>query len=180
MKIKDLKEPYKSMALYEQKNQGNEENETFELIGIFDWDKSLCESDFWDKTDDGDYPEITPEIKEKFPPEIFKTKLEVGKKYRLEWWDSDEWAEVLYIGKYRFFSIDEFGKEDSWIIDGFDWLSYEEEQDKGFKDYEKFYLLDCDILTVVYAKNINDILANYLSVDKVYTEEQVIEKGLKI
>ena len=72
MKIKDLKQPYKEMALIEQEAQWNERNENLKLIsdvedGNFCWDNSFCGVDFWIDVDEENYPEITPEIKAKFP-----------------------------------------------------------------------------------------------------------------
>ena len=76
MKIKDLPKPYREMALIEQEAQGNERNEDLKLIadiedGNFCWQNSLCGDDFWIDVDDENYPEITPEIKAKFPS-VFK------------------------------------------------------------------------------------------------------------
>jgi len=77
MKIKDLKQPYKEMALIEQEAQGNKRNEDLSLNylrceGNFDWDCSLSVGLFsWHDVRNGNYPEITPEIKAKFPS-VFK------------------------------------------------------------------------------------------------------------
>jgi len=77
MKIKDLKQPYREMALIEQEAQGNERNEGMSLNylrceGNFDWDCSLSVGLFsWCDVRNGNYPEITPEIKAKFPS-VFK------------------------------------------------------------------------------------------------------------
>ena len=72
MKIKDLKQPYKEMALIEQEAQGNERNEDLSLgdiksLGNFSWEDSVLGFIFWGIVCNGDYPEITPEIKAKFP-----------------------------------------------------------------------------------------------------------------
>lgn len=67
MKIKDLKEPYRSMALIEQEVQRYDRNEE-EYLGIdFIWGESKIGFPFWNNVDNGYYPEITPEIKLKFP-----------------------------------------------------------------------------------------------------------------
>ena len=71
MKIKDLKEPYRSMALEEQVNQGNKPNEELELNelchkGNFDWERSICGGFFWGHIKIV-YPKITTKIKAKFP-----------------------------------------------------------------------------------------------------------------
>ena len=76
MKIKDLPQPYRQMALIEQEAQGNERNENLELVidveyGNFDWAYSFCGGDFWFEVDGQKHPEITPEIKAKFPS-LFK------------------------------------------------------------------------------------------------------------
>jgi|31_taG_2_1085359.scaffolds.fasta_scaffold23223_3 hypothetical protein len=62
MKIKDLKQPYKEMALIEQEAQWNERNENEYLKASFFWG-----DDFWVDVYFGRTPEITPEIKAKFP-----------------------------------------------------------------------------------------------------------------
>ena len=72
MKIKDLPQPYREMALIEQEAQGNKRNEILRLTkfkkeGNFDWEYSICYFVFWDNVNKLKYPEITPEIKAKFP-----------------------------------------------------------------------------------------------------------------
>jgi hypothetical protein len=80
MKIKDLPQPYREMALIEQEEQGNKRDENLELVddtedGNFCWEDSLCGDDFWIDVDDENCPEITPEIKAKFPS-VFKDEIE--------------------------------------------------------------------------------------------------------
>jgi hypothetical protein len=79
MKIKDLPQPYKEMALIEQEAQGNRRDENLELVadiedGNFCWEDSLCCNYFWIDVDEENYPKITPEIKAKFPS-VFKDEL---------------------------------------------------------------------------------------------------------
>jgi hypothetical protein len=89
MKIKDLPQPYRELALIEQESQGNERNENLKLIadvedGNFCWDNSFCGDDFWIDVDEENYPEITPEIKAKFPSvfkEVLIEKWELEAKY---------------------------------------------------------------------------------------------------
>jgi hypothetical protein len=77
--IKDLLNPYKEMALIEQEAQGNERNEKIKLDksthqGNFKWQESILGYSFWANVCSQDYPEITPEIKAKFPS-VFKVEL---------------------------------------------------------------------------------------------------------
>jgi hypothetical protein len=70
--IKYLEQPYKEMALIEQENQGNKRNEKVGLAdsieeGNFRWSRSLAGPDFWEESNMGNQPEITPEILKKFP-----------------------------------------------------------------------------------------------------------------
>lgn len=63
MKIKNLKEPYKEMALKNQELQGNPRNEELDLDedadhGNFLWDTSLEGYDFWGLVEDGFNPEM--------------------------------------------------------------------------------------------------------------------------
>jgi hypothetical protein len=80
MKIKDLKQPYKEMALIEQEAQGNPINEDEYLKASFFWNESFCKHDFWEDAYWGRTPEITPEIKAKFPS-VFKDDKEASKRY---------------------------------------------------------------------------------------------------
>jgi hypothetical protein len=61
MKIKDLPQPYREMALIEQEAQGNKRNEKlrlsrFMLEGNFGWRKSNCGADFWNDVYNGNTP----------------------------------------------------------------------------------------------------------------------------
>ena len=72
MKIRDLDEPYRSMALTEQIQQGNEPNEDLDVDcftneGGFNWVNSLAGSDFWLDIYNYRPSKITPKIKGKFP-----------------------------------------------------------------------------------------------------------------
>lgn len=121
-------------------------------------------------------------IKTKFPPEIFKTKLEVSKKYRKRNWRGDQWVKILYIGKERFFSIDENGEEDQWFIDT-DWIPYEEEPEKELLGYQPFYIhLTCGHLEMVLAKTKEDVHLKARRSDKsyvkIYTKIEAITAGL--
>ncbi len=76
MKISELPEPYRSMALANQKLQGNEPNEEKDLgnhgkkTGGFNWSETKEGIKFWDDVWYGKSPELTPEIKKNYP-EIF-------------------------------------------------------------------------------------------------------------
>ena len=69
MKISDLKQPYRRMAEYlaEIDTNSRRNDKTF-LLYAFDWD--LTNDLFWDDIDNGNYPEITEEIKTHFPPDF--------------------------------------------------------------------------------------------------------------
>lgn len=71
MKIKDLKQPYREMALIEQEAQTGRRNDDETLLLAFNWDDSFLDFIFWGIVCNEDYPEITPEIKAKFPS-VFK------------------------------------------------------------------------------------------------------------
>lgn len=89
MKIRNLKEPYKEMALIEQERAGNERDENKLLIdgeneGNFYWSDSLVGSAFWEKIDKGNYPTITPELKGKYPSAFKPAKFVQGEYYTRE------------------------------------------------------------------------------------------------
>jgi hypothetical protein len=135
MKIKDLKSPYKEMALANQVKQGNEENEHKNLtaaatFGGFWWDNAIEDNLWWEDVDRGESPEITDEIKANYP-EIFKNektdkmKIEIGKKYRLNTWDDGEFLIVLIIKGTKLCGEDERGMLYCYDIDR-NWLPYTE------------------------------------------------------
>ena len=72
--IKDLKQPYREMALIEQEVQGNKRNDEQPLSFAFNWVDSILGLFFWASVHLGEHPEITPEIKAKFPS-VFKDEL---------------------------------------------------------------------------------------------------------
>lgn len=70
MKISELKEPYRSMALANQKLQGNEPDESIQLgqkFKNFDWSKTKEGPDFWWEVNFTSSSELTPEIKANYP-----------------------------------------------------------------------------------------------------------------
>jgi hypothetical protein len=123
MKIKDLPQPYKEMALIEQEEQGNKRDENLELVddtedGNFCWEDSLCGDDFWIDVDEQKYPEITPEIKAKFPS-VFKDEL-------IEKWEHEAKTLELYAENHA---------------DETDFIAYKNRAEQlrlCIKDYEKF------------------------------------------
>lgn len=79
--IKDLKQPYREMALIEQEAQGNKRNKNLRLYKYnhqenFSWEDSILGYSFWANVYNEDYPEITPEIKSKFPSVFKKDTVE--------------------------------------------------------------------------------------------------------
>lgn len=80
MLIKDLQEPYKAMALANQKLQGNEPNEDKwsgapKSAGGFNFIDTIEGIDFWWAVEEGKLPEITPAIKAHYP-DIFPPEIE--------------------------------------------------------------------------------------------------------
>jgi hypothetical protein len=73
--IKELRQPYKEMALIEQEAQTGRRNDKETLLFAFNWDCGVCGNDFWNDVYGGNYPEITHEIKAKFPS-VFKEEIE--------------------------------------------------------------------------------------------------------
>lgn len=76
MKISELKEPYRSMALANQKLQGNEPDESKDLWlnnrdeGGFTWldtPECIIQRDFWTMVEHGNYPKLTTAIKANYP-----------------------------------------------------------------------------------------------------------------
>tara|TARA_X000000368_G_scaffold101260_1_gene78093 strand:- start:1562 stop:1810 length:249 start_codon:yes stop_codon:yes gene_type:complete len=70
--IKELKSPYKEIALANQIKQGNKPNDELMLgegveNGGFKWSKSNEGYDFWFDIFYGRYPELTDEIKDNYP-----------------------------------------------------------------------------------------------------------------
>jgi len=72
--IKDIKQPYKEMALIEMKKQRDFSDENLRLTEAVSWRKTILGYCFWDKVNREIYPEITPEIKAKFPS-VFKDEM---------------------------------------------------------------------------------------------------------
>jgi hypothetical protein len=72
--IKNIKQPYKEMALIEQEVQGFKRCEDKVLGEAFIWANSLCGYLFWEDVSIVNYPEITTEIETKFPS-VFKDEL---------------------------------------------------------------------------------------------------------
>lgn len=69
MKISELKQPYRRMAEYlAERNINPRRNDKTFLLDAFDWD--LTNDLFWDDIDNGNYPEITEEIKQHFPSDF--------------------------------------------------------------------------------------------------------------
>jgi hypothetical protein len=72
IKIKDLKEPYREMALINQERQGNTRDDSQYLnrdreIGNFSWDDTNESFYFWSKVNGGSSEKITPEIEINYP-----------------------------------------------------------------------------------------------------------------
>jgi hypothetical protein len=74
MKIKDLPEPYREMALIEMEAQGRLRDCELSLMQAISWSRALCNHTFWHAVYCRLNPEITPEIKAKFPS-VFKDEL---------------------------------------------------------------------------------------------------------
>lgn len=69
MKISDLKQPYRRMAEYlAERNTNPRRNDKTFLLNAFDWEET--NDLFWDDIDNGNYPEITEEIKTHFPADF--------------------------------------------------------------------------------------------------------------
>ena len=82
MKISNLKQPYRRMAEYlAERNTNPRRNDKTFLLNAFDWEET--NDLFWDDIDNGNYPEITEEIKSHFPPDFdFSSEEEnLNKKY---------------------------------------------------------------------------------------------------
>ena len=82
MKISNLKQPYRRMAEYlAERNTNPRRNDKTFLLNAFDWEET--NDLFWDDVDEGNYPEITEEIKSHFPPDFdFSSEEEnLNKKY---------------------------------------------------------------------------------------------------
>lgn len=70
--IKDLKSPYKEIALENQSKQGNVPNQELRLgegvyNGGFKWSETDEGYDFWFRIFSGEYPELTDSIKMNYP-----------------------------------------------------------------------------------------------------------------
>jgi hypothetical protein len=131
MKISDLKQPYRRMAEYlAERNINPRRNDKTFLLDAFDWD--ITNDLFWDDIDNGNYPEITEEIKQHFPSDFdfsgedeslnqkytqlakegkfdeLPDTCEFSEPVELEVWDDDgDYLDKIEIsGKYKGYYID--------------------------------------------------------------------------
>lgn len=92
MKIKDLKQPYKALALVRQKEQKGNQNEDLRLRGndsIFTWQRTKEGGYFWADVQEGNYPPIPPDSLKDIPLQVrwdsgerFRTKAITGAKLK--------------------------------------------------------------------------------------------------
>ena len=92
MKIKDLKQPYKALALVRQKEQKGNQNEDLRLSGndsIFTWQRTKEGGYFWADVQEGNYPPIPPDSLKDIPLQVrwdsgerFRTKAITGAKLK--------------------------------------------------------------------------------------------------
>ena len=91
MKIKDLKQPYKALALVRQKEQGIKQNEDVSLITsfAFSWEHTKEGHHWWDNINIGNYPPIPPDSLKDIPLQVrwdsgerFRTKAITGAKLK--------------------------------------------------------------------------------------------------
>ena len=60
----------------------------------------------------------------------FIKKFKVGDKVRSDVWNIDEYLEILFMGKDRFFTLDKRGQEWSYSYTSINWLPYTEPKKK--------------------------------------------------
>ena len=193
MKIKDLKQPYKRIATFDCKKQGNEKNIDNPIAhgNVINWDKTKAGFRFYSNLDRKNYLEITPQIKLDYP-EVFRSEFinkeeslemekekefKVGDEIRLEHWEKDNFLTIDFVGKTDFFTTDEKGVE----------VSFRKKED--FKPYikiivkiklQKFYCYDeydnCVIdegIKEVYYRSKEEASFHW---DYALTEEEFLEK----
>ena len=81
MKIKDLKQPYKALALVRQKEQGNNPNEDVRLqsFSAFNWLSTKEGHRWWDMVREGNYPPIPPDSLKDIPLQV---RWDSGERFR--------------------------------------------------------------------------------------------------
>jgi len=183
MKIKDLKEPYRSIAEFDCKNQGKEKyiNEDFNKGSVINWHTVKAGWDFYNSLDRGIYPPITEQIKLDYP-EVFthkdkslkmetetKFKFNVGDKVSFPYLGEKRIIVIDFIGKEKIFGTDENGKECSYSK-VYDFVSHEEPKEKI--KLKKFYYTDsCGGWSILYAESKEKIA--FL---KLLTEQEFLEQ----
>ena len=195
MKIQDLKEPHKSIAIFDCKKQGNEKNIDNPIAhgNVINWDKTKAGFRFYSNLDRKNYPEITPQIKLDYP-EVFRSEFinkekalemekqkefKVGDEIRLEHWGKEELLTIDFIGKTHYFGTDEKGVELSFRKKE-DWIPYIKpiEKIKLQKFYcynqndDNNYIVDEGIKEVFYG-SIEDAKYHW---DVALTEEEFLEQ----
>lgn len=108
------------------------------------------------------------------------TELVVGGRYRLEFWNKDDFFQILFIGEKAIFVKPENGYEASYLINN-NWIPYTDpkEEPKPIEGYQKWYVLNNNIIQTVYAEKKEEILKSLIGVI-VYSEQEVIDLGLKL
>ena len=113
MKIKDLKQPYKALALVRQKEQKGNQNEDLRLSGndsIFTWQRTKEGGYFWADVQEGNYPPIPPDSLKDIPLQVrwdsgerFRTKAITGAKLKnIHVFESGQVAYVYDYNRYDY------------------------------------------------------------------------------
>ena len=114
------------------------------------------------------------------------TILEVGKKYRVYYWDDEHFISILYIGNQVLLGKDEFGDEGTFDVK-IGWLPYEEEKtenyckiliertDGALTSFEECFIKEKELI------HLEDRVFNYVSYDvlKEYSSKEEMIKDLK-
>lgn len=120
--------------------------------------------------------------------EQFKKNFKVGDIITCSEWGESK-TKIVYIGKYEFAGDDQGlnnGQEDgvdSHFMDARDWQLWEEPVEKDLEGLKKFYVLserdDEPCLAIRYSTT-KERIEEHNICDEVLTEEEAIERGLKI
>lgn len=182
MKIKDLKEPYRSIAKFDCKNQGNESRIYKSIVAALIWDETKAGKEFYENLYKGKYPLITEQIKLDYP-EVFTNKeeslkMETEKEFKFKVGDkikSKGWKDVVEIislkgeNEHNFTGIDSNNKVDGTYIKSALWELYKEPKEKI--KLQKFYYKICGGWEFIYAESKEKV-----DLLELITEQEFLEK----
>jgi len=174
MKIKDLKEPYRSIAEFDCKKQGYYRYIDYSIRQAFVWEETDAGNYFYKSLFYGNYPPITEQIKLDYPEVFIKKEIEnefkfkVGDKITFPDWEDECFIIIDFIGKKRFFGTDGNGNEHNYSKLG-DCILKEEPKEKI--KLQKFYYEACDGWSIIYAES-----KEKLNGFKLLTEQEFLEQ----